>query len=182
MTARARRTAPARRGKRSASGSPLQPRARRSPCPVAATLDLIGDKWTLLVIRDLFAGKSRYRDLASSPERIATNILAARLERLLAGGLVAAHASPQRSGSFEYRLTARGRSLMPILVAVRDWGLTHMAGTAAKVAVAAHSAGSSSPAAKPGLAGTRPVRPRSPRPAGAKQPRPPAPQSAPQSA
>jgi DNA-binding HxlR family transcriptional regulator len=112
-------------------------RARRSPCPVAATLDLIGDRWTLLVIRDLFSGKSRYRELVDSPEGIATNILAARLERLRELGLVAARASAERAGSSEYRLTARGRSLLPVLEAMRDWGLAHVPGTAARVRVGA---------------------------------------------
>lgn len=105
----------------------------RSPCPVAATLDLIGDKWTLLIIRDLFAGKARYRDLASSPERIATNILAARLERLQMCKLVTTRSSPQRAGSSEYRLTEKGRSLRPVLRAMRDWGLAHVAGTEARI-------------------------------------------------
>ena len=112
-----------------------KPVARRSPCPVAATLDLIGDKWTLLVIRDLYAGKRRFIDIALSPERIATNILAARLERLQASGLIAAEASPDRAGSSEYTLTLRGRSLLPLLVAMRDWGLANISGTAAKINV-----------------------------------------------
>jgi len=112
-----------------------KPAASRSPCPVASTLDLIGDKWTLLIIRDLFAGKSRYRDLARSPERIATNILAARLLRLQSGGLIIARQSPQRAGSSEYRLTARGRSLLPVLESMRDWGLAHIPGTAANIRV-----------------------------------------------
>lgn len=117
--------------------------ARRSPCPLAATLDLIGDRWTLLIIRDLFAGKSRYRELANSPERIATNILAARLERLQACGLVVARSSLQRVGSSEYRLTARGRSLLPVLQAMRDWGLVHVPGTAANVRVGTDPEGES---------------------------------------
>ncbi|MBS0198191.1 MAG: helix-turn-helix transcriptional regulator [Planctomycetes bacterium] len=112
-----------------------KPAAGRSPCPVAATLDLIGDRWTLLIIRDLFAGKTRYGELAASPEGIASNILAARLERLQACGVVAARASLERVGSFEYHLTARGRSLLPVLKAMRDWGLAHVPGTAAKVRV-----------------------------------------------
>lgn len=114
---------------------------RRSPCPIAATLDLIGDKWTLLVVRDLFAGKSRFRDLVSSPERIATNILAARLERLKASGLIRAEDSADRVGSLEYHLTPRGRSLLPLLTALRDWGLAHVVGTAARVSASPnHSA------------------------------------------
>lgn len=112
--------------------SPKSP-ARRSPCPVSATLDIIGDKWTMLIIRDLFAGKSRFRNLVESPERIATNILTARLERLSEAGLINSKASQDRVGSFEYFLTARGKSLLPVLVAMRDWGLANVAGTAAKI-------------------------------------------------
>jgi len=115
--------------------SKVKPAAKRSPCPVAATLDLIGDRWTLLIIRDLFAGKSRYWELVSSPERIATNILAARLDTLQACGLVLTRESPERVGSSEYRLSARGRSLLPLLKSMRDWGLANIAGTAANIQV-----------------------------------------------
>lgn len=116
--------------------SRARPCPRRSPCPVAATLDVLGDKWTLLVIRDLYAGKKRYRELAASPEGIATNILASRLKQLQASGLVASKSSPQRAGSLEYSLTERGRSLLPVLRAMRDWGLAHVPGTAVKIGVA----------------------------------------------
>lgn len=109
---------------------------RRSPCPVSATLDLIGDKWTLLVVRDLLSGKSRYQELADSPEGIATNILAARLKRLVGCGLVRASVSRRRAGSREYRLTERGASLLPVLEAMRDWGLANVRGTAAKIRIA----------------------------------------------
>ena len=115
--------------------STARPGTRRSPCPVAATLDLIGDRWTLLIIRDLLSGKSRYQELADSPEGIATNILAARLERLRACGLVVAKSSSQRAGSSEYHLTPRGRSLLSVLEVMRDWGLAHVPGTSAKVRV-----------------------------------------------
>lgn len=108
---------------------------RRSPCPVACTLDLIGDRWTLLVVRDLFAGKTRFRDLAASPEGIASNILSERLTRLRRAGIVAAGKSKERTGSAEYRLTARGRSLLPVLAALRDWGLAHVPGAEARVRV-----------------------------------------------
>lgn len=109
----------------------------RSPCPVAATLDLMGDRWTLLIIRDLFAGKSRYREFATSPEGIATNILASRLASLQAGGLVVAHQSSSRTGRSEYRLTDKGRSLLPVLRSMRDWGLANVPGTAAIIRPAA---------------------------------------------
>jgi len=109
--------------------------ARRSPCPVSCTLDLLGDRWTLLIVRDLFAGKARFRDLAASPEGIASNILAERLERLKSLGLVEARASAARAGSDEYHLTPRGRSLLPVLAALRDWGLANIPGTEARVRV-----------------------------------------------
>jgi DNA-binding HxlR family transcriptional regulator len=101
---------------------------RRSPCPVACTLDLVGDKWTLLVVRDLFCGKAFFKDFAASPEGIATNILADRLAKLGAAGLAEAHAGG-------YRLTPRGRSLLPVLEAVKDWGLAHIPGTEARLKV-----------------------------------------------
>lgn len=106
---------------------------RRSVCPVACTLDMIGDRWTLLVIRDLMAGKSRYSELARSPEGIATNILADRLTRLQNRGLIEAGVSSTREGSKEYVLTERGRSLLPVLESLRDWGLANIRGTSARI-------------------------------------------------
>ncbi len=128
-----RRKSGAKAARESAPSAP----SRRSPCPVACTLDILGDRWSLLVIRDLFAGKRRFRDLVASPEGIATNILASRIERLAEAGLIAADASPDRAGSSEYRLTGRGESLLPLLTALRDWGLEHIPGTAARVGVRA---------------------------------------------
>ena len=62
---------------------------RRSPCPVACSLDIFGDRWTLLIVRDLFFGRARFKDFTASPESIPTNILADRLRRrLLAHGVV----------------------------------------------------------------------------------------------
>jgi DNA-binding HxlR family transcriptional regulator len=104
---------------------------RRSPCPVACTLDLIGDRWTLLVVRDLFCGRSRFVEFARSPERIATNILADRLERLVAAGLVERVPAEDAPAHEAYRLTPEGRSLEPVLRAVAAWGLAHLEGTAA---------------------------------------------------
>jgi DNA-binding HxlR family transcriptional regulator len=108
---------------------------RRSPCPIACSLDIVGDKWTLLVIRDLFAGKSHYYEFLQSPERIATNILAERLTRLTTAGIIAAQPSPQREGASLYQLTPRGKSLFPLLVAIRDWGLANLPGTKAHMHV-----------------------------------------------
>ncbi len=109
---------------------------KRSPCPIACTLDLIGDKWTLLIIRDLFAGKSHFHEFARSPERIATNILTDRLHRLELHRFLKSTPSTLRAGSSAYSLTDRGRSLFPLLLAFKDWGLTHIQGTQANVTVA----------------------------------------------
>lgn len=103
--------------------------SRRSPCPVACTLDVIGDRWTLLVIRDLMFGKSHFKEFALSPEGIATNILSARLERLQAQDLVERYPSPQHAGRCAYRLTEKGKTLQPVLEAISQWGLAHIQGT-----------------------------------------------------
>lgn len=106
---------------------------RRSCCPIACTLDLLGDRWTLLVLRDLFAGKRKYSDFARSPESIATNILADRLGLLVDHGL-AERVTPEGRRRAEYALTDKGRSLEPVLTAVARWGLTHIEGTEARLA------------------------------------------------
>lgn len=105
--------------------------ARRSPCPVACALDLFGDKWTLLVIRDLILGRSRFKDFTASPERIPTNILSDRLERLLAGGIVRQVPAEEGGRRLAYELTEKGLALRPILKSMRDWGLRWEPGTRA---------------------------------------------------
>jgi DNA-binding HxlR family transcriptional regulator len=99
---------------------------RRSPCPVACALDLLGDRWTLLVLRDLFRGKKRYGELSDSFEKIPTNILAERLKRLTEAGVVKATAYQDRPARYEYNLTAKGRDLLPALKALSDWGLKYI--------------------------------------------------------
>ena len=102
---------------------------RRSPCPVACGLDLFGDAWTLLVVRDLLFGARRFKDLAASPERIPTNLLSDRLARLLRHGLVE-QVTPEGGGKhLAYRLTSKGQSLRPLLSALRAWGLARVPGT-----------------------------------------------------
>ena len=101
----------------------------RSRCPVACSLDVVGDRWTLLVIRDLFAGKHRFGDLLASSERIPTNILAERLKRLEAAGLVQSVRYSERPPRSEYHLTERGRALAPVLDAIAVWGLEQFPGT-----------------------------------------------------
>lgn len=96
---------------------------RRSPCPVACSLDLFGDRWTLLIIRDLFCGRKRFKDFTASPEGIPTNILAERLERLLTHGIVEHIPAEDGTKRLAYRLTEKGKDLGPVLKAMRDWGL-----------------------------------------------------------
>ena len=82
---------------------------KRSPCPIACTLDLVGDRWTLLVVRDMACGKSLFKEFTASPERIATNILADRLERLCSGGLAETFSPRELPNREAYRLTAKGK-------------------------------------------------------------------------
>lgn len=103
---------------------------RRSPCPIANTLDLIGDKWTLLIVRDLlFFGKRQYRELAASPEGIPSNILADRLKRLEQARLILKKPYQERPVRYAYALTERGAELKPVLLALIEWGNRHIPGT-----------------------------------------------------
>ena len=104
---------------------------RRSPCPVACSLDLLGDRWTLLVIRDLLLGRSRFKDFSASPEGIPTNILSNRLARLLENGVVEQIPASDGTKRYAYQLTAKGTSLRSVLIALRDWGLKWEPGTCA---------------------------------------------------
>jgi DNA-binding HxlR family transcriptional regulator len=98
--------------------------ARRSPCPIACSLDILGDRWTLLIIRDLFLGRTRFRDFTASPEGIPTNILSDRLERLLQHDIIKQIPAEDGTKRFAYLLTEKGKALLPVIVAMRDWGLT----------------------------------------------------------
>jgi DNA-binding HxlR family transcriptional regulator len=101
---------------------------KRSCCPVACALDLFGDKWTLLIIRDLLLGKKRYQEFLASPEQIATNILADRLKKLDVAGIVVQHAYQQKPTRYEYALTQKGEDLRPVLQALVKWGMTYYPG------------------------------------------------------
>jgi DNA-binding HxlR family transcriptional regulator len=110
------------------------PRIRkRSVCPVACVLDLVGDKWTLLVVRDMACGKAHFKEFSASPERIATNILSDRLDRLVRLGVAEMFRADPATERHGYRLTAKGKSLMPVLAALRDFGLAHIKGTEARM-------------------------------------------------
>lgn len=95
---------------------------RRSDCPIACTLDLIGDRWTLLIIRDLFHQKHRFSEFLASGEGIKTNILSERLRRLEGAGLVNRTRYQEHPPRYEYHLTEAGRSLSPVLKTMYSWG------------------------------------------------------------
>jgi DNA-binding HxlR family transcriptional regulator len=101
----------------------------RSECPVACTLDVVGDRWSLLIVRDLLAGKHRYGELLASAEGIPTNILAERLRRFEREGLIERVAYSSRPPRFEYQLTQAGRELGSALLELARWGLRHVPGT-----------------------------------------------------
>jgi DNA-binding HxlR family transcriptional regulator len=99
---------------------------RLSGCPIDYALDLFGDRWTLLVIRDLlFVGKRHFKELMESPERIASNILTARLKKLEARGLIERRPDPDNRKQVIYTLTDKGRDLIPVRVEVVRWGGRH---------------------------------------------------------
>ena len=110
-------------------------KAGRSPCPVACSLDLFGDKWTLLVVRDLLLGKTTYSEFQKSPEGIPTNILAERLKRLQAAGVVEKSQYQERPVRYAYQLTAKGSDLQPVLLAMIDWGNKHVPGTVSRAEI-----------------------------------------------
>jgi len=106
----------------------------RSICPITNTLDLLGDKWTLVLIRDLFLGKCTYSEFQASPEGIPTNILASRLKRLLDNNVIVKEAYQERPVRYAYILTAKGKALAPIIKEIVNWGLKHIPGTDDKLA------------------------------------------------
>jgi DNA-binding HxlR family transcriptional regulator len=103
--------------------------ARRSDCAVACTLDLIGDRWTLLVVRDLLRGKRYFDDFLRSPEGIATNVLSARLRALCAQGLVEKKPDPSDQRRYTYQLSGDGLRLGELLGDIAAWGLKYLPGT-----------------------------------------------------
>ncbi len=104
---------------------------RRSICPVACTLDIVGDKWTLIVIRDLFLGRSRFKEFIASPEKIPTNILTDRLKRLLEHEIVQLVPAADGTKRMAYELTKKGLALRPVLKSMVKWGLKWESGTSA---------------------------------------------------
>jgi len=95
----------------------------RSYCPINLSLEVFGDSWTLLVLRDMmFAGKRHFRELLQSDERISSNILADRLARLVENGLLTKSDDPTHKQKAIYSLTEKGIALLPIIVQIGAWG------------------------------------------------------------
>ena len=107
----------------------------RSPCPIANVLEIVGDKWTLLILRDAFSGKKTYSEFQASPEGIPTNILADRLKRLVAFDILKKTPYQLHPVRYSYHLTEKGRSLAPLLKETLNWGLTHISQTDVKIKI-----------------------------------------------
>ena len=99
----------------------------RSGCPVNLSLEIFGDRWTLLVLRDIiFVGARHFRELLASPERISSNILADRLAVLVEHGLLTRADDPSHKQKVTYSLTEQAIELVPILVQLSAWGVRHL--------------------------------------------------------
>ena len=95
-------------------------------CPVARTLDLFGERWTILILRDLFVkGPQRFQDFQNSLAGAAPNTISARLKAMEKQGLIERKLYSEHPPRLEYHLTERGKSLGPVLGALRDWGRRH---------------------------------------------------------
>lgn len=100
----------------------------RSDCPISCSLDVFGDKWSLLIIRDIMLrGKVSYSEFLQSEEKISTNILANRLNVLEAENILLKEVSPANKSKFIYSLTRKGADLLPIVIEIMDWGAKYNA-------------------------------------------------------
>lgn len=101
----------------------------RSRCSIARTLEVLGDKWTMLVVRDLmWHGKHKFQELQNSEEGMPTNLLSQRLKRLTDWRLVFREAYQERPVRYKYYLTEEGKSLEPVLLQIMGWGHRHLGG------------------------------------------------------
>ena len=95
-------------------------------CPVAKTLELVGERWTLLLVRELLVGPQRFTDLHATLEGIPRNLLADRLRDLEAEGIVTRTELPPPAARSVYELTQAGKALLPVIGALAQWGLAHL--------------------------------------------------------
>src|SRR5437667_11351698 len=99
---------------------------RRSGCPLNASVEILGDRWSLWIIRDMMLRNFRsYKEFLESHERIATNILADRLRKLQAHGIITIDRDPSDAGKVNYRLTAKGIDLAPVRAGLVLWTGSH---------------------------------------------------------
>jgi DNA-binding HxlR family transcriptional regulator len=99
---------------------------RRSPCPLNASVEMLGDRWSLLIIRDMMlCGSRTYKEFLEGYEGIATNILADRLRKLVAHGIITAEPDPSDGRKLIYLLTAKGIDLAPVLTEMVLWAASH---------------------------------------------------------
>lgn len=95
---------------------------KRSECPISSALDIVGDKWTLIIIRDIaLSGKNTYNEFLKSEEKIATNVLADRLSMLVDVGILVAEEHPKSKAKILYRLSNQGIDLLPVLIELILW-------------------------------------------------------------
>lgn len=98
----------------------------RSGCPIANTLDIVGDRWSLLILRDMFNGKKIFSEFLSSPEKITTSVLTVRLNQLEAAGLVKKELYQPNPKRYQYLLSESGRDILPVLQEMCRWANKHM--------------------------------------------------------
>jgi DNA-binding HxlR family transcriptional regulator len=101
----------------------------RSGCPIASMLDMVGDRWSLIILRDLICGKTRFSQFLDSPERITPSVLTDRLTFLEADGLIFRRSYSERPKRYEFFLTQKGEALLPVMQAICAWGHAHVPGT-----------------------------------------------------
>ena len=94
---------------------------RRSTCPIASTLDIVGDRWTLIVVRDLMRGFTRYNDFLGAGEHITTSILADRLKKLETEKIISKNPYQENPVRYEYSLTQKGKDLTPLFEEIVRW-------------------------------------------------------------
>ena len=111
---------------------PAEPKTCRSTCPIANALEIVGDKWTLVLLRDLlFRNLHEYNEFLASPEGIATNILSSRLKSLKENEIIDSVSHPTNGKKKLYYITEKGKTLMPLLIEMTIWGSDQIAGTEA---------------------------------------------------
>jgi len=105
---------------------PGKPKERRSECPVSVALEVVGDRWSLLIVRDLMVrGLRTFREFERAGEGIASNILTDRLEKLEASGILESELDPGDARRVNYRLTEKGIDLAPVMLELLMWGARH---------------------------------------------------------